>query len=114
MTYAYTRVLKLGARKRAWLYTMLKIDSVTKSGMENKKKTLKQFPAQKNSNLNIQIPAKILKMISAQNELKIDFPEFQTMGMNVATSEFEYHEDSKAPPGNICGIVATRLLWNQN
>ena len=64
--------------------------------------------------MKIQIPAKILKMKSTQNELKIDFPEFQTMGMNVAKSEFEYHEDLKAPPGNICGIVATRLLWNQN
>ena len=31
-------------------------------------------------------------MKSAQNELKIDFPGFQTMGMNVAMSEFEYHE----------------------
>ena len=31
-------------------------------------------------------------MKSAQNELKIDFTVFQTMGMNVAMSEFEYHE----------------------
>ena len=30
---------------------------------------------------------------NAYNELKIDFPGFQTMGMNLATSEFEYHED---------------------
>ena len=31
-------------------------------------------------------------MKSARIELKIDFPGFQTMGMNVAMSEFEYHE----------------------
>ena len=35
----------------------------------------------------IQIPAKNLKMKSAQIELKIDFSGFQTIGMNVAISE---------------------------
>ena len=70
----------------------LKIGGMTKSGMENKKKSIKTFSRQKKSNLKIQIPAKNLKMKSAQIELKIDFPGFQTMGMNVALSEFEYHE----------------------
>ena len=32
-------------------------------------------------------------MKSAQIEPKIDFPGFQTMGMNVAMSELEYLED---------------------
>ena len=31
-------------------------------------------------------------MKNAQIELKIDFPGFLTMGMNVAMSEFEYHQ----------------------
>ena len=35
-------------------------------------------------------------MKSAQIELKFDFPGFQTMGMNVAMSEFEYHEYLKS------------------
>ena len=32
-------------------------------------------------------------MKSAQNELKIDFPGFQTIGKKMAMSEFEQHED---------------------
>ena len=67
--------MKLGARKRAWLYMMLKIGSMTKSGMENKKKSIK-------TKFKFKFPPKKLKI--AQIELKIDFPGFQTMGMNVA------------------------------
>ena len=91
-----------------------KIGSMTKSGMENKKKSIKTFSRQKKSNLKIQIPAKNLKIKSAQIVLKFDFPGFQPMGMNVARSEFEYLDDLESHPGNICGSVATRLLWNQN
>ena len=60
--------------------------------MENKKKSIKIISRQKKINLKFEIPAKIIKMKSAQNELKIDFTGFQTMGMNVAMSEFEYHD----------------------
>ena len=42
-----TRVLKLGARQRAWLCMRLKIGSVTKSGMDTKKNSIKQCPAKK-------------------------------------------------------------------
>ena len=35
-------------------------------------------------------------MKSAQIELKIDFPGFQTTWMNVAMSEIEYDEDLKS------------------
>ena len=46
-------------------------------------------------------------MKSAQKELKMDFPGFQTMGDK--RGNIRIWIDLKSLPGNICGSVATRL-----
>ena len=58
VTYAYTRVLGHSRELRAWLYTMLKIGNMTKSGMENKKKSTKTVSRQKIQSSNFKFPPK--------------------------------------------------------
>ena len=76
---------------------------------------MSEFEYHEDLDLKIQIPAKNLKMKSAQIELKFDFPGFQTIWgwtwqdqkLNILTIWSGIQERK-------CGSVVTRLFWNQN